>query len=154
MNRSIAKWIDLPPLWLCLFLALAWVQAARVPVIQGIMPGGVDLAGGLLVGAGLLLMALAALEMRKSRTTIIPHMEPDALVTTGIFRRTRNPIYLGDTLVLTGLILRWEAWPSLVLVPLFVWVITDRFIEPEEDRLRDAFGATFERYVQSTRRWV
>ena len=153
MNSSIAKWVDLPPVWLCLFLALAWVQSSNLGIFQG-APAIIDLLGGLGVGAGVLLIALAAVELRRARTTIIPHQPPEALVTTGIYRRTRNPVYLGDTLILTGLILRWEAWPSLLLVPLFVWVITDRFILGEEGRLVDAFGPAFDRYAQGTRRWL
>jgi protein-S-isoprenylcysteine O-methyltransferase Ste14 len=81
-------------------------------------------------------------------------MEPDALVTTGVFARTRNPIYLGDAAILAGLVLFWQAWPSLVLVPLFVWLITDRFIRPEEERLHARFGVRFEQWAQRTRRWL
>jgi len=151
--RRMVKWIDLPPVWLAVFLVLAWVQASRLPVGPA-ASGWTALAGGLLVGGGLLSIGLAALEMRRARTTVIPHMEPDALVTSGIFRRSRNPIYVGDALVLTGLILRWGAWPSLVLVPLFVWLITDRFVLDEEARLRARFGAAFDAYVERTRRWL
>lgn len=153
MSNTPLKWIDIPPVWLALFAALAWVQATRLPVGQP-GPGGMDLLGGLLVGGGLVLIALAAHGMMQARTTVIPHRDPDALVTSGIFRRTRNPIYLGDALILIGLMLRWEAWPSLILLPLFVWVITDRFIVPEEARLRDRFGAAFDRYATATRRWI
>lgn len=153
MLRSIVKWVDVPPVWVGLFAALAWVQATRLPLWQP-GPGIMDLFGGLLVGAGLVLIALAAHAMYLARTTVIPHRAPAALVSTGIFRRTRNPIYLGDALILAGLMLRWEAWPTLVLLPLFVWIITDRFITSEEDRLRDHFGAAFDRYAETTRRWV
>jgi Putative protein-S-isoprenylcysteine methyltransferase len=79
-----------------------------------------DLLGGLLVGAGLVLMLLAVAEMRRRKTTVIPHLEADALVTTGVFSRSRNPIYLGDALVLAGLALRWDAPVALLLVPLFM----------------------------------
>ncbi|QIE42184.1 methyltransferase family protein [Meridianimarinicoccus aquatilis] len=151
----MTKWIDLPPVWLCLFLVLTWLQATRLPFGGDLGAGALgDLIGGLLVGGGLVLMVLAFVEMRRAKTTVIPHMTPHALVTTGIFRRTRNPIYLGDALILTGLAFRWDAWPSLVLVPLFVWVITDRFILSEEARLQEQFGASFERYTEETRRWV
>ncbi len=149
----ILKWVDVPPLWLGLFAALAWVQATRLPVLQ-VGSGVTDLLGGMLVGGGLVLIGLAAHAMMQARTTVIPHRDPTALVSTGIYRRTRNPIYLGDALILTGLMLRWEAWPSLILLPLFVWIITDRFITPEEDRLRDHFGPAFDRYAGTTRRWV
>lgn len=148
------RWIDLPPVWLALCLGLAWWQAAYYPM--GLSFGGAlaDFLGGLLVGAGLVLMALAVHEMRRQRTTIIPHREADALVQTGIFSRTRNPIYLGDALILAGCILYWDAVLALPLVPVFVWWIERHFIVPEENRLRRKFRADFARYCQKTRRWV
>lgn len=151
------KWIDLPPVWLAVFALAAWLQADRLPVgpRTGSMPAlAADFAGGLLVGAGCLAIGLAALEMRRARTTVIPHLAPDALVTSGVFARSRNPIYLGDAAILTGLALRWEAWPSLALVPLFVWLITDRFVLAEEARLRAAFGPGYEAYASRVRRWL
>lgn len=147
------KWVDLPPVWLGVFLVLAWIQATRLPLP---LSGGAltDLLGGLMVGGGVVLMALAVIQMRQAGTTVIPHQAPQALVDSGAFARSRNPIYLGDALVLCGFILFWDAWPSLVLVPLFVWLITDRFILPEEDRLRDAFGGRFDAYAARVRRWL
>ncbi|WP_135502180.1 methyltransferase family protein [Roseovarius aestuariivivens] len=148
------KWIDIPPMWLLAALILAWAQATHLPL--GLSFGGVwaDFAGGLIVGAGLLLALLALYEMRRYRTTPIPHQEADRLVTTGIFSRSRNPIYLGDLMILAGLILRWDAVLSLPLLPLFLWVIERRFVIPEENRLRRKFRADFARYCQKTRRWV
>ncbi len=99
-------------------------------------------------------MLLAVTEMRKRRTTIIPHRDADALVTSGIFKRSRNPIYMGDALILLGLILRWDVPLALPLVPLFVWIIERRFIIPEEGRLRTKFRQDFHRYSEKTRRWV
>lgn len=147
------KWLDMPPLWLLLFLALARVQALRVPVGRGGHPA-LDLLAGLLVGGGVLLMLAAAAQMRQNRTTIIPHRPARHLVSNGIFARTRNPIYLGDTAVLAGCILYWSAWPSLVLVPLFMWVIHDRFIRHEEARLRQDFGLAYGQWAAKTRRWL
>jgi len=148
------KWIDLPPVWLAAFLALAWAQARHFDF--GLSFGGVwaDFAGGLLVGGGIVLMLLAVAEMRRVRTTVIPHRDADALVTSGIFSRSRNPIYLGDALVLAGLILRWDAVLSLPLIPVFVWLIERRFVIPEENRLRRKFRADFARYEMKVRRWV
>lgn len=148
------KWIDIPPVWLLGALCLAWVQARQHPL--GLSFGGAwaDFAGGLLVGGGLVLMALALMELRRYKTTPIPHLEAERLVTTGIYKRTRNPIYLGDALILAGLILRWDAVLSLPLVPIFVWVIERRFILTEEDRLRRKFRMNFAQYCEKTRRWV
>jgi protein-S-isoprenylcysteine O-methyltransferase Ste14 len=148
------KWIDLPPVWLAAFLALAWVQADRFS--YGLSFGGAwsGFVGGLLVGGGILLMLLAVYEFRRHRTTVIPHREADAMVTTGIYSRTRNPIYVGDAMILTGMILYWDAVLSLPLIPIFVWLIERRFVVPEEDRLRRKFRADFARYEAKVRRWV
>jgi protein-S-isoprenylcysteine O-methyltransferase Ste14 len=113
-----------------------------------------QLLAGLLIGAGLVLMLLAVIEMRKFRTTVLPHMQAAHLVTSGIFKRTRNPIYLGDALLLAGFCLRWEAVLALPLVPLFVWVIERRFILAEEARLARKFGNAYGSYMRNTRRWI
>lgn len=148
------KWLDLPPVWLAVFVALAWAQAHRFSM--GLSFGGAwaDLLGGILVGGGIILMALAFVEFRKHRTTLIPHRTPSALVQSGIFSRSRNPIYLGDALVLAGLILRFDAVLALPLIPIFVWVIEKRFIVPEEGRARREFKADYARYERKVRRWI
>lgn len=148
------KWLDLPPIWLVGAVAFSWFQSARFPAALTFGGRWSDLVGGLLVGGGLLLMLLAFMEFRKHKTTVVPHQTPTSLIQSGIFSRTRNPIYLGDALVLAGLILRWDAVLALPMIPLFVWVIEKRFIIPEEDRMRRVFRADFARYTSKTRRWV
>ncbi|SEO43276.1 Protein-S-isoprenylcysteine O-methyltransferase Ste14 [Salinihabitans flavidus] len=150
----MTRWIDIPPVWLLAALVLAWVQAEHFPLGLSFGGGWADLAGGLLAGGGIVLMLLAVYEMRRQRTTVVPHRDADHLVTSGIFSRSRNPIYLGDMLVLLGLILTWDAVLSLPLVPIFLWVIERRFVIPEENRLRRKFRADFARYCEKTRRWL
>ncbi|MEJ6479056.1 MAG: methyltransferase [Octadecabacter sp.] len=148
------KWIDMPPVWLLAAAIAVWFIGQAAPL--GLSFGGMwsDFAGGIFIGGGLILMLLAVTEMRKRHTTIIPHRDADALVTSGIFKRSRNPIYLGDALLLLGLILRWDAPLALPLVPIFVWIIERRFIIPEEGRLRTKFRQDFHRYTEKTRRWL
>jgi protein-S-isoprenylcysteine O-methyltransferase Ste14 len=146
------KWIDLPPVWLGVFVALGWAQAAWWPVGSFGVVG--DWAGALLVAVGLALALAAAVEFRRARTTIIPHEQPTAIVTSGVYRLSRNPIYLGDALILTGLGLRWDSVLALGLVPVFVAVITARFIVPEEERLKARFGAEWEAWAARVRRWA
>jgi len=148
------KWIDIPPVWLLAALVVVWAQATYLPMGLGFGGAWADFAGGLLVGAGLVLALLALYEMRRFRTTPIPHQEAERLVTTGIFSRSRNPIYLGDLMILAGLILRWDAVLSLPLLPIFLWILERRFVIPEENRLRRRFRADFARYCTKTRRWV
>jgi len=142
---------DYPPVWLAGGIAAAWGLAQAVP---GGFGGALRLPGWALVGAGLALMLAAVIEMGRARTTVVPHEAPSALVTGGVFRVTRNPIYLGDALVLTGAILIWNVAAALPLVPLFVWIITVRFIRGEEARLRAAFGADFDAWAARVRRWI
>jgi protein-S-isoprenylcysteine O-methyltransferase Ste14 len=99
-------------------------------------------------------MGVAVVQMRQNQTTFVPHRHARHLVTNGVFARSRNPIYLGDLMVLLGLIVHWSAWPSLVLVPLFMWLITDRFILEEEAWLRQDFGPQWEEWAARTRRWL
>ncbi|WP_170558529.1 methyltransferase family protein [Ruegeria atlantica] len=146
--------IDIPPVWLLGFAVVAWLQARHMPMGLSLDNGFVDLLSGVLIGGGVIMIVLAAAEFRRHRTTIIPHETPTSLVQSGIFKRSRNPIYVGDVLILSGLILRFDAIASLVLIPIFVWLLERRFIVPEEDRMRRTFRADFARYERQTRRWM
>jgi protein-S-isoprenylcysteine O-methyltransferase Ste14 len=148
------KRIDLPPLWLLGFAVLAWFQARFWSMGLNFGDGFVDLLAGLLIGGGIILTALAVVEFRKHRTTINPHDTPSSLIRSGIFKRSRNPIYLADVMILTGLILLFDAVLALPLIPIFVWILEKRFIVPEENRMRREFRADFARYEEQTRRWV
>ena len=148
------KWLDLPPIWLAAFAALSYAQAKWFPFGLSLAHPVTMLISGLLVGGGIVLVLLAVMEFKRYRTTIIPHQVPTQLIQTGIFKRSRNPIYLADVLILTGLVLWWDAVLSLALVPVLFWILETRFVIPEEDRLRRSFRADFARYAQKTRRWV
>ncbi|MEO0939592.1 MAG: isoprenylcysteine carboxylmethyltransferase family protein [Pseudomonadota bacterium] len=148
------KWIDIPPIWLAAFLALAWAQARYADLGLSLSGAFTQFLAGVLIGGGVLLMALALWEFRRHQTTVIPHLTPARIIQSGIFSRTRNPIYLGDALVLAGAVLWLDAVLSLILVPVFVWVIERRFIIPEENRMRRTFRADYARYEQKVRRWV
>lgn len=153
MNLTM-KQLDLPPFWLVAAIALAWAQGrySSFGLEFGEVFGG--LGGGLLIGGGLLLILLAVVEMRRMRTTVHPHGVPSHLVQSGIFSRSRNPIYLGDLLVLAGFILRFDAVLSLPLIPVFAWILEKRFIEAEETHLRRSFRQDWARYEKKVRRWL
>ncbi len=143
--------LDWPPVWTAAFVALAWAAGHLLP--WGLPATAGRLAGAALVVAGLGLMALAAQRMQRARTTMIPRREPSALVTGGIFAFSRNPIYLGDALVVAGAVLWWGALWALVLVPLFAHVIARRFILPEERVLAARFGPAWHAWSARTGRW-
>ena len=141
----LSKWIDILPVWLFGFILIAWAQARWFPAWLDFGGGWADFVGGLLVGGGIVLMVLAILEFRRHQTTPEPHQTPTRMITSGIFSRSRNPIYLGDAMVLAGLILRWDAVLALLLIPIFVWVIERRFAIPEEDCFKCTFRADYAR---------
>ena len=148
------KKLDVPPVWLLVALVAAWLIGAYDPWQVSFGGPVVSLVAGLLIGAGVVLTVLAIIEMRKWKTTFVPHQEAAHLVTSGIFKRSRNPIYLGDTLILAGFVLYWDAPLALPLIPIFLWLIERRFVIPEEDGLRRKFPQAFQTYCQNTRRWI
>ena len=152
-HDGVMKWFDLPPIWLALMAFLTW--HSRGPL------GGLDFGdrsanwiGAALVLLGIALTVLAILRMRSHRTTPIPHMQPSALVTDGVFAISRNPIYLGDLFILIGFILRWNAPLAVPLVFVFFIILDRRFVRPEEARMREHFREEFEQYAKTTRRWI
>lgn len=150
------RWIDMPPVWLAGAIGLVWGLDRVLPFggFGGLTEFGTGLVGAGLVAAGLVLMGLAAGQMLLRRTTVIPKSQPTALVTGGVFRLCRNPIYLADAMVLAGLILLWDVPLAVPLLPLFVWVITTRFILGEEAMLRATFGPAFDAWAARTGRWL
>ena len=158
----MSRWYEhkIPPPVIDLAVGLLmWALARAVPSAQlwpveplsiATLAGlGVAFAGGLVALAG-------ALEFNRARTTVnplAPH-KARALVTTGIYRFTRNPMYLGMLLVLVG----WgvylgnaAAWLAL---PLFVVLLNQLQIKGEERVLRERFGDDYARYTARVRRWL
>jgi len=147
---TLPNWIDLPPVWLVLFGALAWFMAEVWAPL-----GSLLLWPGLAIMAASLALADWAIHaMRRQATTPNPHGEPTALVTGGPFRFSRNPIYLADMGLLAGWCLALGTLAGLVLLaPLYV-VLGSRFIRPEEARLAAAFGEPYRAYAARVRRWL
>jgi len=152
---TLLRTLDLPPVWLMVCLGLAWAQAAWMPgPVPVPVPGWVAIAGAVVAMAGFALILAAGWQLWRARTTIIPRRDPTALITGGVFAISRNPIYLGDALILAGLCLRWGALSGVVLVPAFMALIARRFIAGEEARLKTAFGRTHDDWAKRTRRWI
>jgi protein-S-isoprenylcysteine O-methyltransferase Ste14 len=142
---------DLPPVWLLLSLASVWSMGKLLP-IQVFGNLGHWLGAGIAI-LGFGLMALAVWKMWRAHTTVVPHRSPSTLVTSGVFGISRNPIYLGDALVLLGAVFYFDAIAGIVIVPLFMKIITTRFILAEEQRMQDLFGEKYTSWIAGVRRW-
>jgi protein-S-isoprenylcysteine O-methyltransferase Ste14 len=132
-----------------------WLVAWLLPSLRWPFPGHQVLAVAAVV-AGALTSAAGVVQFRRARTTVNP-LTPEAsssLVVAGIYRGTRNPMYLGFLVALTGMAL-WLASPAALLVlPLFVLYMNRFQIVPEERALAARFGSSFEQYRRSVRRWL
>ncbi|MCA0045235.1 methyltransferase family protein [Celeribacter litoreus] len=117
-------------------------------------PFFVQLIGCAIILIGLCLMILAVYAMWRHRTTVIPHRVPTSIVTDGVYRFTRNPIYLGDVFTLGGVALLCGSPIGVVLIPVFMIVIERRFIREEENWLRTEFREEFQTWAAHTRRWL
>jgi protein-S-isoprenylcysteine O-methyltransferase Ste14 len=105
-------------------------------------------------GIGLFLGFAGWYHFRKIKTNINPLKPPGTMVTDGIFRYSRNPMYLGLALVLFGVWTLWGSLSPLAAVIAFVLIIDQWHIPHEEKMLKDKFGGEYENYKSKTRRWV
>jgi len=109
-----------------------------------------------IVMMGAVLALAGALAFRQARTTVDP-MHPAAattLVIRGIYRHTRNPMYLGFLFALLAWALYLAKLSAFAILLLFVGYLTVFQIKPEERALRDRFGADFDAYATRVRRWL
>lgn len=108
------------------------------------------------IALGILIELTALNQFRKHRTTPNP-LAPErtsTLVTNGIYRFSRNPMYVGLALILTGICLRLGHISGWVIIPVFIATINQMQIKPEERALQVNFGADFENYKSRVRRWL
>jgi protein-S-isoprenylcysteine O-methyltransferase Ste14 len=148
--------LKIPPLIvLAIAAGLMWAIARATPQWTLLYPGRLLTAATLLL-LGVAIMLIGVLAFRKASTTVDPRspQSTSQVVRSGIYRFTRNPMYLGMLVVLVA----WMVWLSnagAVAVPIFFALYITRWqIVPEERALAEKFGAVYESYRQSVRRWL
>ncbi|MFT6288025.1 MAG: protein-S-isoprenylcysteine O-methyltransferase Ste14 [Alcanivorax sp.] len=142
-----------PPMWLVFGVVLIFVFNETLPGARYTSTAG-QVAGALIILIGLTMLVVAGGMFKKAGTDLVPFKNVSALVTTGLFRFTRNPMYLAMALVLLGCAVTVGASTALIVPPVFMVIIEMRFIRPEEAMLRDLFGEEYSSYCQRVRRWV
>lgn len=144
-----------PPIVVLIVAAAMWPLASVAPFIPLDSFWRWIIAAGLAAG-GLLIAYSGVRDFARAKTTINPVNidAASALVTTGIFAYTRNPMYLGWTVVLLG----WAVFLGgvwTVLGPIAFVAFVSRFqILPEEKALAGKFGSSYESYKKKVRRWI
>ncbi len=154
-SGDVAGVIALPPLIFLAFLVAATVLEAVVPL--PLLAGHAFaryLASAALVVCGLVLIAMGTSRFIAAGTNIPPNLPTTALVVDGIYERTRNPLYLGTTLIYLGLgVAAGSLWAIVLVVPL-LWVINVGVIAREERYLERKFGDAYRAYKARVQRWV
>ena len=142
----------LPPFWFLLAtvgqFGIAWYS--KVPAYSGVR----IVLGYIMIGIGVVLVLATWRAFRKWETPICPFNEPNHMITDGPFLISRNPLYLGEVVMLVGLAFLHGVWQAFVTVPLFILVIEWIFIRHEEATLRAKYGAEFKAYALKVRKWI
>ena len=132
-----------------------WCAATYLPALTIAFPGQTGLAA-LFAATGLLIEGIGVLAFFGNRTTINP-LRPEragSLVVSGFYRISRNPMYLGMAILLTGWSLYLGTLAVAIVVPAFVWLLTEIQIKPEEAALESVFGEAYQSYKARVRRWI
>ena len=134
-----------------LFALLLQILLPLPSVLTGTMPR--------LIVAAIMLINLviglaASKRMLAAKTSLNPHRPTTALILSGPFRFTRNPMYLGLTVFYTGLMIVFDLTWGLLFLPIVIWLLTVWVIMPEEKYLERKFGAEYLDYKAKVRRWM
>ena len=143
----------LPPtyLWTAMIIMLALHFAFPV---KRIIPFPWDLLGALPLALGAALNIIADKAFRDAKTTVKPFQESAVLVTDGVYRISRHPMYLGFVLILLGLAVLLGSLTPFFVVPIFAVVMDRVFIVVEERMLAEQFGRVWLDYKAKVRRWM
>ncbi|WP_417568167.1 methyltransferase family protein [Marinobacter sp.] len=148
--------LKVPPLLLVILFGVAmWVVSRLLPAGYFAIPARLWLSAAVLA-VGACIALLGVLEFRTAGTTVDPRTphQSDSLVVQGVYRYTRNPMYLGFLLMLVAWALFLGSVFAALLLPLFITYMNRFQILPEERHMRILFGEAFERYRSQVRRWL
>jgi protein-S-isoprenylcysteine O-methyltransferase Ste14 len=149
----MVKRVIYPPIWLVFGLVTIFALNELLPGVR-FTSGASQWVGGVIIFIGLGLLLLAGGLFKKAGTDMVPFKNVSSLVTTGIYRYTRNPMYLGMAAVLLGTSITVGALTALAVPAVFMIIILFRFILPEEEMLRGIFPQDFPEYCTRVRRWI
>ena len=148
--------LKVPPVALVLSMAaLMWLASWAMPTFGFMFPAH-ELFSVSVAVAGVVISGLGIASFRRAGTTVNP-MKPDStssLVVSGIYRLTRNPMYLGFLLVLLGWAIFLSNALAFLFLPAFIFYMNRFQIGPEEKALNSLFGQQFVAYTGRVRRWL
>lgn len=143
----------LPPMIAVLSL-ITMIALHVVAPIATVVRAPVSYAGALLLATGAAMIVWSRRAFQAAGTPIKPFSESTALIRHGLYRWSRNPMYVGAVLLLTGIAILLGSLASLFVVVAFFALLQVGFVRREEKLLEEAFGDAYRAYRRSVRRWL
>ncbi len=142
-----------PPVYLFLAIFFMALLHFLFPGIKAVVLPW-KLFGVLPLAIGVIINLVADKSFKEHVTTVKPFEDSTSLITTGVFRITRNPMYLGFVLILLGIAILQGSLTPYVVILVFVIFIDTVFIKYEEKKLESTFGQAWLDYRKKVRRWI
>ena len=142
-----------PPIVTLTFILLSFWLANYLPKLAFNYQGLTSL---LMILIGLTIIVIGVKTFNNSDTTINPLNPSEAshLVTEGVFSYTRNPMYLGMVIILLGVSIYNGVYIGVIILPCFIFYITEFQIKPEEKAMEEIFAGDYTDYLKRVRRWL
>ncbi len=143
----------LPPTYLLISIILIVALHFLIPIIKFIsFP--YNLLGAIPIILGLIISILGENSFKKHETTVKPFEESNTLITNGVYKISRHPMYLGFALVLIGIAIFLGSLIPYIIIVAFIVSVDIIFIKVEEKMLIEKFGEDYEKYKSKVRRWI
>ena len=142
--------ITFPPVILLASIVLQIILLFSFPISVDLS----SLLGLILILSGISLVFVSFRFMRKMKTTFIPDGTPEVLISSGPFKFSRNPIYLGMLTVLVGVAFLMSSLSAIIIAFVFGMIINFTWIAHEEKKLHELFSEDWENYSSKVRRWI
>ena len=142
--------ITFPPVILLASIVLQIILLFSFPISVDLS----SLFGLILILSGISLVFVSFRFMRKMKTTFIPDGTPEVLISSGPFKFSRNPIYLGMLTVLVGVAFLMSSLSAIIIAFVFGIIINFTWIAHEEKKLHELFSEDWENYSSKVRRWI
>lgn len=143
----------LPPVWLTISIAAILALDHWLPIVQ-LTPRLTHVSAWLLLLPGFAVVLIPSMSFFRAKTGIIPFSDSTTLIQTGLYRISRNPIYLGMVLIQAGLAWKLGTLGAWIPVVLFALIIHREFVLKEEAFLLNIYGDQYREYMRRVRRWI